>query len=42
MPQISRFVSGAREIECSVLEDVDGEIHISQPGKIAPAGHHSF
>jgi D-alanine-D-alanine ligase len=39
---IERCMSGAREIECSVLEDVDGEIRVSQPGEIAPAGHHGF
>jgi D-alanine-D-alanine ligase len=39
---IERCVSGAREIECSVLEDVDGGICVSQPGEIVPASRHGF
>lgn len=32
----------AREIECSVLENADGEITVSLPGEIIPAAKHGF
>ena len=35
------FVDG-REIECSVLEDADGELFVSRPGEIASAASHGF
>jgi D-alanine-D-alanine ligase len=38
---IERCVSGAREIECSVLEEV-GALRASQLGEIVPAGKHGF
>jgi len=36
-----QFVQG-REIECSVLEDVDGSLFVSRPGEIVPAESHGF
>ena len=39
---IERCVSGAREIECSVLEDAGGELRASQLGEIVPASKHGF
>jgi D-alanine-D-alanine ligase len=38
---IERCVAGAREIECSVLEEV-GELRASQLGEIVPADKHGF
>jgi D-alanine-D-alanine ligase len=38
---IERCVSGARELECSVLEEV-GELRASQLGEIVPASKHGF
>ncbi|QKK23464.1 D-alanine--D-alanine ligase family protein [Rhizobium hidalgonense] len=35
------FIAG-REIEFSVLEDVDGELFVSRPGEIVPAESHGF
>ena len=35
------FIAG-REIECSVLEDVNGGLFVSRPGEIAPAESHGF
>lgn len=35
------FVAG-REVECSVLEEVTGELFVSRPGEIAPAASHGF
>lgn len=35
------FVAG-REVECSVLEAVNGELFVSRPGEIAPASSHGF
>jgi D-alanine-D-alanine ligase len=35
-------VNGAREIECSVLEEADGEIRASGLGEIVPASKHGF
>jgi len=35
------FVAG-REIECAVLEGVDGSLFVSRPGEIAPAESHGF
>jgi len=35
------FVAG-REIECSVLEEVSGELFVSRPGEIVPAASHGF
>jgi D-alanine-D-alanine ligase len=35
------FIKG-REIECSVLEDVEGGLFVSRPGEIAPAESHGF
>lgn len=39
---IERCVSGAREIECSVLEEAGGELRASQLGEIVPANKHGF
>jgi len=39
---IEQCLSGAREIECSVLEEVGGDIRVSQPGEIVPASRHGF
>ncbi|KFG70160.1 D-alanine--D-alanine ligase family protein [Microvirga sp. BSC39] len=39
---VERSVTGAREIECSVLEDATGEIKASPLGEIVPAGSHGF
>jgi D-alanine-D-alanine ligase len=39
---IERTVSGAREIECSVLEEAGGEIRASRLGEIVPASTHGF
>ena len=35
------FILG-REIECSVLEDVEGGLFVSRPGEIVPAESHGF
>lgn len=35
------FIEG-REIECSVLESIDGSIFVSRPGEIVPAESHGF
>ena len=35
------FIRG-REIECSVLEDADGNLFVSRPGEIVPAESHGF
>jgi len=35
------FIRG-REIECSVLEDIEGGLFVSRPGEIAPAESHGF
>lgn len=35
------FIDG-REIECSVLETVDGDLFVSRPGEIITAEHHRF
>ena len=39
---VERSVAGAREIECSVLEDAAGEVKASPLGEIMPAGSHGF
>ena len=39
---VERSVTGAREIECSVLEDATGEVKASPLGEIVPAGSHGF
>jgi D-alanine-D-alanine ligase len=39
---VERSVTGAREIECSVLEDAAGEIKASPLGEIVPADSHGF
>lgn len=39
---IERSVNGAREIECSVLEESGGDIRASELGEIVPASKHSF
>jgi D-alanine-D-alanine ligase len=39
---VERSVAGAREIECSVLEDGTGEVRASPLGEIVPAGSHGF
>lgn len=39
---VERSVAGAREIECSVLENIAGDIGASVLGEIAPAGSHGF
>jgi D-alanine-D-alanine ligase len=39
---IERAVAPAREIECSVLEDANGDVRASQLGEIVPAGKHGF
>jgi D-alanine-D-alanine ligase len=39
---VERSVTGAREIECSVLEDAAGEVRASPLGEIVPAGNHDF
>jgi len=39
---VERSVTGAREIECSVLENAAGEINASPLGEIVPAGSHGF
>lgn len=38
---VEAFVDG-REIECSVLERVDGSLVVSDPGEIVTASHHDF
>lgn len=35
------FIRG-REIECSVLEDIEGGLFVSRPGEIVPAESHGF
>ncbi|MBZ6077653.1 D-alanine--D-alanine ligase family protein [Microvirga puerhi] len=39
---VERSVSGAREIECSILEGAAGELRASPLGEIAPAQSHGF
>lgn len=39
---VERSVTGAREIECSVLEDAAGKVRASPLGEIVPAGSHGF
>jgi D-alanine-D-alanine ligase len=39
---IERGLSGAREIECSVLEESGGHIRASELGEIVPASKHGF
>lgn len=39
---MERSVTGAREIECSVLEDAAGEVRASPLGEIVPATSHGF
>jgi D-alanine-D-alanine ligase len=39
---IERCVAAVREIECSVLEDANGEVRASLLGEIVPAGKHGF
>jgi len=39
---VERSVFGAREIECSVLEDASGEVRASPLGEIVPAESHGF
>ncbi len=39
---VERSITGAREIECSVLQDAAGEVRASLLGEIAPAGSHGF
>jgi D-alanine-D-alanine ligase len=39
---VERSVAGAREIECSVLEDAAGAIKASPLGEIVPADSHGF
>lgn len=39
---VERSVTGAREIECSVLEDAAGEVRASPLGEIVPADSHGF
>ncbi|WP_114945668.1 D-alanine--D-alanine ligase family protein [Microvirga calopogonii] len=39
---VERSVTGAREIECSVLEDASGEVRASPLGEILPAETHGF
>jgi D-alanine-D-alanine ligase len=39
---VERAVSGAREIECSVLEGADGEVRASGLGEIVPSQEHGF
>ncbi|WP_445503943.1 D-alanine--D-alanine ligase family protein [Microvirga sp. G4-2] len=39
---VERSITGAREIECSVLEDASGEVRASPLGEIVPASSHGF
>jgi len=39
---IERAVASVREVECSVLEDANGDVRASQLGEIVPAGKHGF
>jgi D-alanine-D-alanine ligase len=39
---VERSVTGAREVECSVLEDASGEVRASPLGEILPANSHGF
>jgi len=39
---IEQALNGAREIECSVLEDSRGSVRASQLGEIVPASKHGF
>ncbi|MBB4039513.1 D-alanine-D-alanine ligase [Microvirga flocculans] len=39
---VERSVTGAREIECSVLEDAAGSVKASPLGEIVPASSHGF
>ena len=39
---VERSVDGPREVECSVLEDADGNLHASGLGEIVPAEKHGF
>jgi D-alanine-D-alanine ligase len=39
---VEQALDGAREIECSVLEEAGGQIRASQLGEIVPASKHGF
>ena len=39
---VEKSIAGAREIECSVLEDASGTIRTSPLGEIVPASSHGF
>ncbi len=39
---VEKSIVGAREIECSVLEDASGEVRASPLGEIVPASSHGF
>ena len=39
---IEQSVPSVREIECSVLEDANGDVRISELGEIVPDGRHGF
>jgi D-alanine-D-alanine ligase len=39
---VERSLSGAREIECSVLEELSGEVLASKLGEIVPSRSHGF
>ena len=39
---VERSVAGAREIECSVLENAAGEVRASPLGEIVPSDSHGF
>lgn len=39
---VEQSIVGAREIECSVLEDASGEVRASPLGEIVPASSHGF
>jgi D-alanine-D-alanine ligase len=39
---VEKGIVGAREIECSVLEDASGQVRASPLGEIAPASSHGF
>jgi D-alanine-D-alanine ligase len=39
---VERSVDSPREVECSVLEDADGNVHASGLGEIVPAEKHGF
>ena len=38
---VEEFIAG-REVECAVLEGIDGSLFVSRPGEIAPAASHGF